>query len=54
MTLGPPCSSFVCINSSTHGRSSSFPYGDDEKTYVRMGTLLLVGIDLISFSEIFF
>lgn len=39
MTLGPPCGSFVWINSNTHGRTRDEPLGDQKKPYVNMGSL---------------
>ena len=39
MTLGPPCGSYVWINSNTHGRSRDEPFGDESKQYVQMGSL---------------
>lgn len=42
MTLGPPCKSFVWINSHTHGRTEDEPWGDESKSYVNLGSMLLI------------
>ena len=42
MTLGPPCGSFVWINSHTHGRTEDEPWGDESKSYVNLGSMLLI------------
>ena len=44
LTLGPPCSSFVWLNSATSKRTEQDPYGDESKEYVRRGSLRL-GLD---------
>lgn len=41
LTLGPPCSSFVWVNSATSRRSRTAPYGDSKRAYVRMANLSL-------------
>ena len=42
MTLGPPCKSYVWINSHTHGRTKDEPWGDESKSYVNLGSMLLI------------
>lgn len=41
MTMGPPCSSFVWISSSCHGRGPEKPYGNEEKSFVNTGSMKL-------------
>lgn len=41
LTLGPPCGSFVWINSSTSGRSAKRPYGREDRAYVNLASLKL-------------
>ena len=39
---GLPCTSYVFINSDTHGRKKAVPYGDENKSYVCTANLFLV------------
>lgn len=39
---GLPCTSYVFINSGTHGRKKAVPYGDENKSYVCTANLFLV------------
>jgi hypothetical protein len=41
ITLGPPCSSFVWVNSHTSQWNSQNPYGDEKKDYIRLANLKL-------------
>lgn len=41
VTLGPPCGSFVWLNSATSGRRKDRPYGFEEKAYVEEASLTL-------------
>lgn len=41
MTCGPPCGSFIWINSGTHQRSADSPYGDETKDYVNIASMNL-------------
>ena len=45
---GPPCSSFVWINSATSKRSADNPFGDTDRQYVRSSNKLLILIWLNS------
>ena len=42
LTLGPPCGSFVWINRATSGRSSTSPYGYEDRAYVELASLTLM------------
>ena len=48
--LGPPCGSFVWINSATSGRSRDLPWGDESLDYVKEASLHLVSNPLQHFS----
>ena len=49
LTLGPPCGSFVWINRATSGRSSTCPYGNEDRAYVELASLTLISeLDFLS------